>query len=167
MPAPPPTPPPDPPAAPHVPAAGAAPAPAAPPAVVEPPFRVLVAEDDDALREVVLAVLERFAGVLELLEACHGREAVRIIRGERVDVAVLDYRMPHGSGLDALCELGEGNPAAPGILVSADADGRLREEPAAALAHRVLAKPVGRRALVAAVDSALRTAYDAALPKAA
>ncbi|MFH5803397.1 response regulator [Alienimonas sp. DA493] len=135
--------------------------------LIEPPFRVLVAEDNDALREVVLAVLERFAGVLELLEACHGGEAVRIIRGERVDVAVLDFRMPQNTGLEAYAELRAINPAAPGILISAETDEAMRRDAAALTVHRVLAKPVARRDLLAALDSALRTAYRAALPAAA
>lgn len=141
--------------------------PAAVETLIEPPFRVLVAEDNDALREVVLAVLERFAGVLELLEACHGGEAVQIIRGERVDVAVLDFRMPQNTGLEAFAELRAVNPAAPGILISAEADEGMRRDAAALTVHRVLSKPLARRDLVSAIDSALRTAYHAALPAAA
>ena len=135
--------------------------------LIEPPFRVLVAEDNDALREVVLAVLERFGAALELLEASHGGEAVRIIRGERVDVAVLDFRMPQNTGLEAFAELRAINPAAPGILISAEADEAMRRDAAALTVHRVLSKPLARRDLLAALDSALRTAYRAALPAAA
>ena len=133
----------------------------------EPPFRVLIAEDHQPLREVLLAVLEPFLGVLELLETGHGTEAVKIIRGERVDVAVLDFRMPGRSGLEAMAELREVNPAAPGILVSAEADDALRRDAAALTVHRVLDKPVTRHALLAALDSALNTAYRATLPRAA
>ena len=135
--------------------------------LVEPPFRVLIAEDHAPLREVLLAVLEPFLEVLELLEAKHGGEAVRIIRGERVDVAVLDFRMPGRTGLEAFAELRSVNPTAPGILVSAEADEGLRRDAAALTVHRVLAKPVTRTDLLAALDSALRTAYRAALPAAA
>ena len=140
--------------------------PPAPP-VVTPPFRLLVAEDEAALREAVLAVFEPFLDLLELLEARDGGEAVEIVRGERVDLAVLDFRMPRTSGLEAFAELRAVNPHAPGILVSAEADETLRARAAACAVHAVLGKPFARRDLLGAADSALRAAYEHALLPAA
>ena len=145
-------PPPRPPAGPAAPPASDAPAP-------EPPLRVLVAEDDAALREAVLAVFEPFFGLLDLLEARHGGEAVKIVRAERIDLAVLDFRMPQASGLEAFAELRRVNPAAPGILVSAEADEDLRRDAREQHVHAVLGKPFARRDLLGAADSALRHAY--------
>ena len=127
--------------------------------IPEPPLRVLVAEDDAALREAVLAVLEPFLGLLELLEARHGGEAVKIVHAERIDLAVFDYRMPRASGLEAFAELRRVNPAAPGILCTAQADDALRRDAAQHRVHCVLDKPFGRRELIGAADSALRQAY--------
>ena len=125
----------------------------------DPPLRVLVAEDDAALRDAVLAVLEPFLGLLELLEAKHGGEAVRIVHAERIDLAVFDYRMPRASGLEAFAELRRVNPSAPGILCTAEADEALRRDAAEHRMHCVLDKPFGRRELLGAADSALRRAY--------
>ena len=133
----------------------------------DPPLRVLVAEDDAALREAVLMVLEPFAGLLELLEAKNGGEAVRIVHSERIHLAVFDYRMPRASGLEAYAELRRVNPAAPGILCTAEADETLRQDARRHRMHCVLDKPFGRRELLGAADSALRRAYAVRLRPAA
>ena len=126
-------------------------------------FRLLIAEDDPGLRAVLRLIFEPF---FELLEAANGGEAVDIIRGERVDVAVFDFRMPRRTGLEAFAELRSVNEQAPGILVTAEADS-VREDAERLEVYAVLAKPVARRELLHSVDAAMRSVYHQSLLPAA
>ena len=54
--------------------------------------RVLIADDDVVVRDVVRRYLERDG--LEVSIAHDGSEALRLLGTERIDVAVLDVMMP-------------------------------------------------------------------------
>lgn len=62
--------------------------------------RVLVAEDDADIRELLRLVLTRFG--FEVLMSCNGLEAKAIVDSHEPDLAVLDVMMPIASGLDVL-----------------------------------------------------------------
>ena len=64
------------------------------------PARVLIADDDAVVRDVVRRYLERDG--LEVRIAGDGNEALRVLGTERIDVAVLDVRLPDGNGIE-LC----------------------------------------------------------------
>jgi two-component system response regulator FlrC len=64
------------------------------------PARVLIVDDDPALRRLALDVLKD-AGY-ELLEAPDGAQALRLLRERPVDVVVSDLRMPALDGLQLL-----------------------------------------------------------------
>ncbi|MFE6970570.1 response regulator [Isoptericola sp. NPDC057653] len=66
--------------------------------------RVLVVEDDDGLRDVLVTVLEN--GGLDVIPARGVAEArVALARGEEPDLVVLDLRLPDGSGKDLVADL--------------------------------------------------------------
>ncbi len=65
--------------------------------------RVLVVDDDDAVREAVVMALSD-AGY-ECLAAADGHQALVIARGGRIDLVVLDIKMPLVSGDDVQREL--------------------------------------------------------------
>ena len=62
--------------------------------------RVLVADDDKAIREVYSKILRK-AGY-EVSLATDGLEAIDIVRREHFDVAVVDIKMPRADGIEAL-----------------------------------------------------------------
>lgn len=68
--------------------------------------RVVLADDHVLVRQCLRVLLER-DGFAVVGEAGHGRDAVRIVRHEHPDVAVLDIGMPLFNGLDAAAELGQ------------------------------------------------------------
>jgi EAL domain-containing protein (putative c-di-GMP-specific phosphodiesterase class I)/CheY-like chemotaxis protein len=68
---------------------------------VLPPIRVLVAEDDAALRASLCAVIERERDFELVGAAADGVEAVAIAAREHPDVAVVDVRMPSGGAIAA------------------------------------------------------------------
>lgn len=63
-------------------------------------MRVLLAEDDRGLREVLARGLRENGYVVDT--AADGQEAVRFLRSYDYAVAVLDWRMPQMSGLEVL-----------------------------------------------------------------
>jgi CheY-like chemotaxis protein len=85
--------------------------------------RVLVVDDDAAIRRMIIAALKR-EGDYMLIEAANGREALDLMRGQTPDVVVLDLMMPVLSGWDVLQER-QSDPklrAIPVILISANRD---------------------------------------------
>jgi DNA-binding NarL/FixJ family response regulator len=68
-------------------------------------IRVLIADDEPLMRAGIKAILGTADDIEVVGEAGDGREAVQIALERRVDVAVLDIRMPRTDGLAAAREL--------------------------------------------------------------
>ena len=68
-------------------------------------IRVLIADDEPLMRAGIKAILGTADDIELVAEAGDGREAVQIVRERRVDVAVLDIRMPRMDGLATAREL--------------------------------------------------------------
>jgi CheY-like chemotaxis protein len=82
--------------------------------------RILVVEDESMNRALLRATLARAPEPMrgaELLEAETIAAARRFIRDGRVDIVLLDIRLPDGSGLDLARELVDMNGARPRIVV--------------------------------------------------
>lgn len=62
--------------------------------------KVLIIEDEDVIRKYLVYELKK-AG-FDTISACSGNEAVKLLRNEKVDAIVTDYRMPDGNGLVVL-----------------------------------------------------------------
>jgi CheY-like chemotaxis protein len=86
--------------------------------------RVLLVDDEDDIRLVARASLERLAG-WEVLAASSGREGIALAKAERPDAIVLDVMMP---GLDG-----------PGTLVELRADAATADIPVVFLTAKVQA----------------------------
>jgi DNA-binding NtrC family response regulator len=89
-----------------------------------PPRRVLLAEDDAAMRALLACRLRR-AG-FEIIEASNGTEALQRLTQARIgspgiaiDVVVSDVRMPGCDGLHILASLQQNAPCVPVILITA------------------------------------------------
>ncbi len=97
-------------------------------------LRILVAEDDDDYRALLVEKLEQ-AGhqVIEIEDGLELEDYLRLllsgsIRRVRPDVIITDVRMPGRSGLDVLREAREGRFECPVIVLSAFLDRALRTE---------------------------------------
>src|SRR6478736_6158646 len=119
--------------------------------------RVLVADDDVVVRDVVRRYLERDG--MDVTVADDGNEALRLLGSERIDVAVLDVMMPGPDGLQLCRSLRRaGGFTVPVILLTALGEEDDRIAGLEAGADDYLTKPFSPRELALRVRSVLRRA---------
>jgi len=117
--------------------------------------RVLIADDDTVVRDVVRRYLEREG--LDVSVADDGIEALRLLGTERIDVAVLDVMMPGPDGLTLCRTLRErAGFAMPVILLTALGEEHDRIAGLEAGADDYVTKPFSPRELALRVRSVLR-----------
>lgn len=119
-------------------------------------LRILLAEDDDAMRNMIQQVLTR-AGhtVVPLEDGFELADYVELIRhGTGLgppDLILSDVRMPGRTGLEVLAQVRARGLTCPVLLLSAFADDPTREEARRLGAQALLDKPVDMDELKAAV----------------
>ena len=117
--------------------------------------RILVAEDDDAVRTLICSILSD-AGY-NVYEACDGLEAIESLKKRRYDVLLTDYHMPRMDGLELLDLAQAMWPELPVILATSDV--LLTGHPRHGLlepAYAILEKPFDRSFLLNTIQSAVR-----------
>ena len=101
--------------------------------------RILVADDDDALRESLELVLA--AEGYEVVTARDGAAALALVETQPVDLVLCDLRMPGMDGLELLPQLVRRLPGVPVLLMSAYGSSDLAVEAMRRGAYDYLAKP--------------------------
>ena len=87
------------------------------------PIRLLVIDDHPAFRMGLTALIESEPDMTVVAESGDGREAVKIFRREKLDVVLMDLRLPGFSGVEAIIALRKEFPACRVIVVTTyDAD---------------------------------------------
>jgi DNA-binding NarL/FixJ family response regulator len=81
-------------------------------------IRVLIADDDEHLRELVRALLDREPDFAVIAEVADGTAAVEAATTHRPDVVLLDLAMPGMDGLEALPLIKQGCPTAFLVVLS-------------------------------------------------
>ncbi|HEY8505948.1 MAG TPA: ATP-binding protein, partial [Gemmataceae bacterium] len=132
--------------------------PVAPPEPPPPPTggreTVLLVDDEPMIRDLGVAILERFG--YRVLLACDGREAIDIYRdrGREIDLVVLDLTMPNLSGRDASRELRRIDPGVR-ILFTSGYSADYLDDSSELPALGFVSKPYRPDELAAAVRAAL------------
>ena len=80
-------------------------------------MRVLVAEDDEALRSVLERGLTAAGYVVDAVS--DGSEALAYFRAYEYEVAILDWRMPVMSGLEVVSALRRSGSGVPVLILTA------------------------------------------------
>lgn len=83
-------------------------------------IKVVVADDDDAMRQAMIDVLESHGGFEVVAALVDGRELATVVQETSPDVVLIDVRMPYG-GVAAVTELVALTPV-PVVAVSATTD---------------------------------------------
>ena len=107
-------------------------------------FRVLVIDDDPAIRELLSDILEGEG--YEVQTADCGETAVRRFREDPCKVVVLDIRMPGMSGFEVLRALKQADPSVLVMMITGfpveERAGEAMKEGAQAIFHKPLNFPV-------------------------
>ena len=86
-----------------------------------PPYHVLVADDDDAIRSLLARILVRTYPTMTVWAVKDGRDALEIYDHQQLDLLITDYDMPRLDGLALLATLRHSRQATlPILLVSAN-----------------------------------------------
>jgi DNA-binding NarL/FixJ family response regulator len=82
------------------------------------PIRILIADDDPAIRRLFRRLIEAQPGWTVCGEAVNGLDAVELVAQIAPDLAILDLGMPLMNGIEAAREISHQNPALPLLLIS-------------------------------------------------
>jgi len=85
---------------------------------VAPPYRILVAEDDESFLDAIALLLEQDDRFVVAGKACNGKEAVALADEVAPDGVVLDIEMPVLDGVEATRQLRARAPQLPIVAVS-------------------------------------------------
>jgi CheY-like chemotaxis protein len=111
-------------------------------------LQVLVVDDSQALRTRVRSALER-AGLMVVVEAADGAQALTQAATHHPDVVLMDLRMPRMGGIQATRILRRQQPDTPVVLWTEDDDARLDSAVHESGARAGVAKGIGIVELVA------------------
>ncbi|MBX3205254.1 MAG: response regulator [Labilithrix sp.] len=118
--------------------------------------RILLAEDDASLRELISCVLRLDGHDVEAVSSAQEMQSVLVAGAAAAadrpfDVIVTDVRMPGRSGLDVVEELRAAGCATPIIVITAFPDDAIKER-ALSLQTMLIAKPFSLEAMSFAID---------------
>ncbi|WP_238146840.1 response regulator [Ornithinimicrobium murale] len=85
-------------------------------------IRLLVVDDDALVRAGLIAILQTDPVLQVVAEAADGQEALEVARARRLDLVLLDIRMPRLDGLRALEHLRRELPSLPVAMLTTFAD---------------------------------------------
>ena len=117
-------------------------------------MKILIIDDEAAMREVIAMRLEDWEYVVDTAE--NGIEGEEKVRSMNPDIVISDVVMPGVSGLELLRVLKSDNPARPIILVTAQATVDLAVEAMKQGAHDFITKPIDYSKLKIILEAAGR-----------
>ncbi len=118
---------------------------------------ILVTDDDPVARETLREIFEPQGFNTLLAES--GEEAIDIVRGQDVHLALMDMHLPKLTGLETINIVRQIKGVIPMILITADSDDNLLRKALSAQAFCVLAKPVSKNLVIYVVTRALQKYY--------
>ena len=69
-------------------------------------FNVLIVDDSSSMRAIVRKIIKASGfNIGELLEAADGKEAIKVLTDEWVDLVLTDINMPNMNGLELISEI--------------------------------------------------------------
>jgi len=118
---------------------------------VKAPIRVFVADDQLLIRQGIRTLLEMDPGIAVVGEAADGAEAIAVLPSMRVDVLLLDIRMPGKDGLEVLRALAAAAKLPPTLILTTFDDADVVLDGIRAGARGFMLKDVSYQQLIAAI----------------
>jgi CheY-like chemotaxis protein len=120
--------------------------------------RILIAEDEDAIRNLIARALTQDGHHVTTTQ--DGAEALDVFtrEGGAFELLLTDIRMPVMDGIALALAAARSHPEVPILLMTGYADQRERAHGLDALIHDVITKPFSLAAIRAAVNGALAAA---------
>lgn len=126
-------------------------------------MKLLLVEDDDALREQLVSALKAQNYVVE--EAPNGEEALYLAREYEFDLGIFDLGLPDISGMDVITSLRDEDIQFPVLILTARGHWQDKVDGLAAGADDYLVKPFQTEELLARINALLRRASGYAKPE--
>ncbi|MFG1639327.1 response regulator [Amycolatopsis sp. NPDC049252] len=117
-------------------------------------IRVVVADDQQAVREGLVALLGLLDDITVVASAGNGREAVEALATHPADVVLMDLRMPELDGVAATRLIRRDHPGTAVVVLTTYADDTSIADALRAGARGYLTKDAGRAEIAAALRSA-------------
>ena len=124
---------------------------------VIPSKRILVVDDDEAIRHLVEAVLKRENYDVDTADG--GSDAISKIESSQYDVVVLDLMMPEVSGIDVLKRLPIRDPLIKCVVIMSAASTLSIAESTTSNVFAILPKPFDIKALVKVVRACVEAVH--------
>jgi DNA-binding NarL/FixJ family response regulator len=117
-------------------------------------IRVVVADDQRAIREALAMLLDNEVDICVVGQASDGDEAVTLAASKGAQVVLMDLRMPGTNGVEATRRLAQQHPEIRVVVLTTYADDESINEALVAGAIGYLTKDAGHREIALAVRSA-------------
>ncbi|MDD5586556.1 MAG: response regulator [Alphaproteobacteria bacterium] len=115
--------------------------------------KILVAEDNPAVREFIVRALQSLGHPVEAVS--DGQQALDMLARTKFDVLVTDIVMPNVDGIALALKATRMAPDLRIVMISGYAQERMRAHNMDALAHKIIAKPFSLEEICQAVTDAL------------
>ena len=118
-----------------------------------PPYRLLIVDDHEVVRQGLVALLDRRSGFEVVAEAGTVSEAIDQARKFRPDLVIMDVRLPDGTGIEACREIRAELPGTRVVILTSFPDEEAVLSAIIAGASGYLLKQIRARDLVAALET--------------
>ncbi|WP_415063032.1 response regulator [Bdellovibrio sp.] len=116
--------------------------------------RLLIIDDESELREVLIALLETSASLIQ--EAANGVEGIELLKTQQFDAVLSDEKMPKKSGMDVLKWMRENGINTPFIIHTGYGQKDIVYDAQRLGVYAFVSKPWDERALIRTIEEALR-----------
>lgn len=117
--------------------------------------RILIIEDEDAIRRVLTKIILNEDGTMVVDEAKDGAEGFEMIQKAEYDLVLCDIKMPKMDGVEVLQKVQETKPETPFIMISGHGELETAVETMRLGAYDYISKPPDLNRLLNAIRNAL------------
>jgi FixJ family two-component response regulator len=123
-----------------------------------PTYNILIIDDQREVRRVLRAGIESLGAQYQVLDLPSAEEAILVLTLQKIDLLVIDFRLPGISGLEMMEKVRKRSPGSKMIMISGVEDMRMPAKAAEAGAEAFFAKPIDMGAFLDAIQRSLENA---------